>query len=95
MLRRVALATRRLPAAVTRAVEENLTDPYMVDHIDTTLTQEDLEEELGYNVRHLNYTDECTFYSPSDHTFHFSFFFCSTSALFWSPLFLTIPCVGC
>jgi len=58
MLRRVALATRRLPAAVTRATEENTSDPYMVDHIDTTLTQEDLEEELGYNVRHLDYTDE-------------------------------------
>lgn len=58
MLRRVALATRRLPAAATRAIEENTTDPYIVDHIDTTLTQEDLEEELGYNKRYLDYTDE-------------------------------------
>jgi hypothetical protein len=59
MIRRFALATSRTPLAM-RATLENTTDPYVVDHIDVTVTQEDLKEELGYNKSYLDYTDECS-----------------------------------
>lgn len=57
MLRRVGLSTVRR-AALARATFDEVNDPYMVDHIEAK-TQEQLEEELGYNKKYPDYTDEC------------------------------------
>jgi len=55
-LRRVGLSTVRR-AALARATFDEVNDPYMVDHIEAK-TQEQLEEELGYNKKYPDYTDE-------------------------------------
>ena len=58
MLRRLGLAVRRVRIARATFEDES---PYRTTNVRNALTQEELEEELGYNKKYLDYTDECLF----------------------------------